>query len=115
MWASTHHGSKLTSAIVQGIGWEGAALQLVADHVPKTALDILFTENIQAAGNATNKEYLEELEQTLKSFTIPENAKQTIQQTVVPALMRRGKANMLSNREDEALETLEMDKHIVSR
>ncbi|VDP88000.1 unnamed protein product, partial [Echinostoma caproni] len=43
--------------------------------------------------NPTNKEYLVELEQTLKSSTIPEDEKQTIRQIVVPALMRKGKPN----------------------
>ncbi|VDP94057.1 unnamed protein product [Echinostoma caproni] len=38
--------------------------------------------------NATNKKYLAELKQTLKSSKISEDAKQTIRQTIFPAQLR---------------------------
>ncbi|VDP82000.1 unnamed protein product [Echinostoma caproni] len=60
---------------------------------------------------ATNKEYLVELGQTLKSFTMLEDVKQTIRRTVETALMRKGKDNILSNGEDKAPKTLKMDKN----
>ncbi|VDP95237.1 unnamed protein product [Echinostoma caproni] len=63
--------------------------------------------------NATNKKYLAELEQTLKSSTIPEDAKQTIRQIIVPALMRKGNHSMLSNREEATSQALMMSPRLM--